>query len=188
MNLAEIESLVQRFHADVYRYAYRLSGSQADAEDLTQQAFLVAQQRLHQVRQPERVRGWLFAVTRTCYLKSVRKRQPVSAAAIEMDVEEIPDTAAETEVDSQRLQQLLDELPDEFKVVLMLFYFEECSYREIATQLKIPVGTVMSRLARAKGRLRRRLLAIGEAIPADRESRKTEGKPEAGTISAHPSP
>ena len=52
----------------------------------------------------------------------------------------------------------LNELPDEFKVVLMMFYFDQLSYKEIAASLEIPIGTVMSRLTRAKGRLRQRLL------------------------------
>ena len=100
VNSVDMERLVRQFHADVYRYAYRLTGRQADAEDVTQQAFLVAQQRLHQVRHPERIQGWLYTIARTCFLKSVRKRQPVSAASIELNVEEIPDSAEQTEIDS----------------------------------------------------------------------------------------
>jgi RNA polymerase sigma-70 factor (ECF subfamily) len=69
----------------------------------------------------------------------------------------------------------------------MLYYFEECSYREIATALQIPVGTVMSRLARAKGRLRRRLLAADDAESAERPSWKAEGTSDTGRISTRPS-
>jgi RNA polymerase sigma-70 factor (ECF subfamily) len=154
----DIRTLVQDHHRDVYRYAFRLTGRQADAEDLTQQTFLIAQQRLHQVRQPERVVSWLFAILRSCYLKAGRKSMPLSATSIELDVDSIPDSLAETTIDEELLQAAMDELPDEFKLVLVMFYFEECSYREIAEQLQIPIGTVMSRLTRAKGRLRCRLL------------------------------
>src|SRR6516225_4025132 len=60
-------------HAEVlYRYAFRLTGSVADAEDLTQQTFLIAHQKLSQVREPAGARGWLFAVLRRVYLKSQR--------------------------------------------------------------------------------------------------------------------
>ena len=55
------------------------------------------------------------------------------------------------------LQAAIDELPAEFRVVVAMFYFEECSYREIAEKLDLPMGTVMSRLARAKGHLRAKL-------------------------------
>ena len=154
----DIRTLVQDHHRDVYRYAYRLTGRQADAEDLTQQTFLVAQQRLHQVRQPERVVSWLFAILRSCYLKAERKSTPLLATSVELDVDSIPDVPAENAIDEELLQAAIDELPDEFKLVLVMFYFEECSYKEIAEQLQIPIGTVMSRLTRAKGRLRSRLL------------------------------
>jgi RNA polymerase sigma-70 factor (ECF subfamily) len=155
----DLASLIAEHHADVYRYAFRLSGVEADAEDLTQQTFLLAQQRLHQLRDPDRVRGWLFAIARSCYLKSQRKRIPLPAGTLELDVDEIPDHVGVNEIDSQLLQAAIDELPDEFKVVLVMFYFEDCSYKEIAAQLVIPIGTVMSRLGRAKGHLRRRLLS-----------------------------
>jgi RNA polymerase sigma-70 factor (ECF subfamily) len=154
----DMRTLVVDHHRDVYRYAYRLTGRVADAEDLTQQTFLIAQQRLHQVRQPERVLSWLFAILRTCYLKSGRKSVPLPATGIELDVASIPDRAIETSIDQELLQAAIDELPDEFKLVLVMFYFEECSYKEIAERLQIPIGTVMSRLTRAKGRLRTRLL------------------------------
>lgn len=154
----DIQSLVRQHHGDVYRYAYRLTGNQPDAEDLTQQTFLLAQQRLHQVREPQRALGWLFAILRSCFLKSERKRRPVDATGLEMDIESIPDDVTDSDIDSQLLQTAIDELPEESKMVVVMFYFEECSYKEIAAQLGVPIGTVMSRLARAKGRLRKRLL------------------------------
>ncbi len=60
-------------------------------------------------------------------------------------------------VDSAELQAAIDELTPEFRVVVAMFYFEDCSYREIAEKLDLPMGTVMSRLARAKGHLRSKL-------------------------------
>lgn len=153
----DIRTLVRDYHHDVYRYAFRLSGSRTDAEDLTQQTFMIAHQRLPQLRQPDRALSWLFAILRTCYLKAERKTTPLTATSIELDVDNIPERANEGPVDQELLQAALDELPDEFKLVLVMFYFEECSYKEIADQLQIPIGTVMSRLTRAKGRLRHRL-------------------------------
>lgn len=167
----DMRTLVADYHRDVYRYAYRLAGRVPDAEDLTQQTFLIAQQRLHQVRQPDRVLSWLFAILRTCYLKSERKPVPMPATGIELDVDSIPDGVSEKAVDEELLQAAIDELPDEFKLVLIMFYFEDCPYKEIAERLQIPIGTVMSRLTRAKGRLRARLLEA-DKVPEPKTKRQ----------------
>jgi RNA polymerase sigma-70 factor (ECF subfamily) len=157
--LLDIASLVTNHHGELYRYAYRLSGQVADAEDLTQQTFLVAQSKLDQVRSAEACRGWLFAILRNCFLKSVRGTPLAPASKFDLQLDSIPDDVPdESAVDPERLQRALDELPAEFRVVLTMFYFEELSYREIAEQLELPPGTVMSRLSRAKGHLRARLL------------------------------
>ena len=74
--------------------------------------------------------------------------------AIAEPADEIPH---ELLVDSDELQQVLNELPEEFRAPLILFYFDEFTYREIAAQMNIPIGTVMSRLSRARAYLRRRL-------------------------------
>ena len=155
----DIASLVADHHAELYRYAYRLSGQVADAEDLTQQTFLIAHSKLDQVRTAEACRGWLFAILRNCFLKSVRGATPTPATKIDLQLESIPEEVPdELIVDSERLQQALDDLPAEFRLALTMFYFEDYSYREIAERLELPLGTVMSRLSRGKSHLRARLL------------------------------
>ena len=155
---ADLTALVLAHHAAVYRYACRLCGSPTDAEDLTQQTFLIAQQKLHQLREPERACAWLLAVVRSCFLKSVRKPRPTPAADIDLLVNEVADNESPVDpIDREELAAALDDLPDEFRLVLLMFYFEELSYHQIAEQLDIPIGTVMSRLSRAKEHLRRRL-------------------------------
>jgi len=154
----DIVRLVGDHHQAVYRYAYRLAGSGPDAEDLTQQVFLKAQQRLGQVRSSESVRSWLFTILRNCFLKSCQKRRPVPACKLSLNVETIPERIPdELVIDREQLQAALEELPPRYRVVLTMFYYENCSYREIAERLEVPIGTVMSRLARAKGHLRSRL-------------------------------
>lgn len=163
---ADLTALVVAHHAPLYRYAYRLCGCAAEAEDLTQQAFLIAQRKLHQLREPERAGAWLYAVLRSCFLKSLRRQRPATAGALNIAVEEFAGPTPESdEVDRERLAQALAELPEDFRVVLLMFYFEELSYQEIAAQLEIPLGTVMSRLSRAKGHLRRRLEAATVSAP-----------------------
>ena len=155
----EIGQLVREYHAIIYRYAFRLSGSAQDAEDLAQQTFLQAHEKLHQLREPERVRGWLFTILRTTFLKQCRQRKLEPASSVELPIDEIPEDTDEDWLDEQALQSALDELPAEARLVLTMFYFEQLSYKEIAAKLDIKTGTVMSRLARAKSKLRAKLLA-----------------------------
>ena len=161
LNAELVRQFADKYYKDIYRYAYRLSGTAAEAEDLTQQTFLMALQRIHQLREQSRAKAWLFAILRSCFLKSCRKRVPVTAANLELDIGMIPDGVRELEVDSERLQNALNELPAEFRLVLVMFYFEQCSYKEIASGLEIAPGTVMSRLARAKRQLRYKLVSTG---------------------------
>jgi RNA polymerase sigma-70 factor (ECF subfamily) len=155
--LPDITQLVLDHHESLYRYAYRLTGSVPDAEDLTQQTFLVAHEKLGQVRQADSVRGWLFTVLRNGYLKNCRRTVPVAAASLGFDLDTVAAKADDRPLDVEQLGQVLVELADEFKLVLLLFYFEQRSYREIAEILQVPIGTVMSRLSRAKAHLRSRL-------------------------------
>lgn len=151
----DIAQVVAEHHQAVYRYAFRLAGSVPDAEDLTQQVFLTAQQKSGQLRQAERIRSWLFAILRNHFLKSCQKRRPIPAENLRLNIDTIPADVPDSEaIDRERLQQALDDLPAKYRVVVAMFYYESCSYREIAERLELPIGTVMSRLARAKGHLR----------------------------------
>ncbi len=154
-----IAELVRTHHQMVFRYAYRLVGSVPDAEDLTQQTFLIAQQKIAQIREPEKADRWLFAVLRSCFLKNRRRRRPASAANLGMDMESVAvEPPMDQAVDGELLQLILDELPEQHRLILTMFYFDEMPYKEIARELEVPIGTVMSRLARAKSRLRSALL------------------------------
>ena len=154
----DVEQLISEHHQAVYRYAYRLTGSVPDAEDLTQQVFLIAQQKLGQLRETGSARGWLFTILRNSFLKSRARQRPVTEATLQLDISRVPAKAPRDEdIDREQLQCAIDQLPDHFRLVLLMFYFEECSYREIAERLDLPMGTVMSRLARAKAHLRSRL-------------------------------
>lgn len=151
----DIVALVTEHHAALYRYAFRLTGSAVDAEDLVQQAFLLGHQRLAQLREDSRAAAWLMTIVRNCFLKGKRRMRPSEPlldeplAAVE---EEFPDW-----VDPDQLQLALDKLPDDARVILVMYFFEDCSYKEIADALEVPIGTVMSRLSRAKARLRQLL-------------------------------
>jgi RNA polymerase sigma-70 factor, ECF subfamily len=149
-----VAQLVAEHHAAAYRYAYRLTGSVQDAEDLTQDVFLVAQRKVGQLREIDNTRAWLFAVLRNCFLKQRQHRRPALAVNVSLDMDLVLAPEPSEAVDRDRLQEALNQLPDAARMVVVMYYFEECSYREIAERLDIPIGTVMSRLARAKGHLR----------------------------------
>ena len=160
MSGLEIQDLIRDYHADVYRYAFRLAGQHADAEDLTQQCFATACSKLEQLRDLSRARGWLFVILRRCFLRTKRRRRVLNVSDLEMKVDELPARIPEQEdIDEEALQMALSALPDNLRLVLVMFYFDEMSYRKIAAELTIPIGTVMSRLSRAKGRLRHLLLS-----------------------------
>lgn len=153
-----VEQLVGEHYASLYRYAYRLSGSAADAEDLAQEVFCKAQAKQDQLRDPGAARAWLFSILRNAYLHRVRTdRRHLSLEEVGDIPEPLPDPLPA--VEPERLQQALNEMPEMFRTPVILYYFEEFSYRDIAGQMEVPLGTVMSRLARAKAFLRGRLLS-----------------------------
>jgi RNA polymerase sigma-70 factor, ECF subfamily len=158
-NARTVQRLVDEHYVALYRYAYRLSGSAADAEDLTQEAFCKAQLNLSQLRQSDRAKPWLFSILRNAYLHRLRAESKQTCVSLN-GIGDVPDRVpyALPDVDPERLQQTLNDLPEAMRTPLILYYFEEFSYRDIAEQMDLPMGTVMSRLARAKAYLRTRLL------------------------------
>ena len=149
--------LVEQHYALLYRYAFRLSGCAAEAEDLTQQAFLIAQTKLSQLREASRAKAWLCSIVRNSYLKEIRTRACAPTTTLENIAELASPTDAVSTFDHEQLQNVLNDLPEEFRSPIILFYFEEFSYKEIADHMGVPIGTIMSRLARAKAFLRQRL-------------------------------
>ncbi len=151
----DIADLVAAHYQELYGYAYRLAGTAADAEDLVQQTFLIARQKIGQLREAGKARAWLFAIIRSCFLRNIKKKQPVAATTLQMEMDEQEGTVEEvSEFSSRQLQDALDRIPDEYRIVLVMFYYENCRYKTIAEKLELPIGTVMSRLARGKDRLR----------------------------------
>jgi RNA polymerase sigma-70 factor (ECF subfamily) len=170
-----VQQFVDEHYLPLYRYAYRLCGSAADAEDLTQETFCKAQMQLHQLRDAGRAKAWLFTILRNAYLHRLRTDR--HQATVPLDgVGDVagPQDEPLSDFDPERLQQALNELPESFRTPVILFYFEEFSYRDIAEQMGLPIGTVMSRLARAKAHLRNRLRPdLAGDLPAAR--RATDG-------------
>lgn len=148
------EKVVEDHYQNLYRFALSLSQNEADACDLVQQTFSIYARKGHQIRDGSKVKTWLFTSLRREFF-STRRRS-------ERFADEPPDEASTPDLSEERLSGLdcdavmdaLAKLPLEYREPLTLFYLEEHSYQDIANQMDIPIGTVMSRLSRAKRRLR----------------------------------
>jgi RNA polymerase sigma-70 factor (ECF subfamily) len=160
---ARFEESVLPHLAAAYNLARWLARNEQDAEDLVQESLLKAFRAFPGLRGAD-ARPWLLAIVRNaCYtrLRGSRLREATTVFDEEthtLDGEALnPERLALREADSARVREALQELPEEFREVLVLREMEGLSYKEIATIADIPVGTVMSRLARGRGRLQRRL-------------------------------
>jgi RNA polymerase sigma factor (sigma-70 family) len=162
---------VVREHADrVYRLAYRLTGNQHDAEDLTQETFVRVFRSLASYR-PGTFEGWLHRITTNLFLDMVRRRSRIRMEALPKDSDRLPGLGPEPEqVFSDThldplLQEALDELPPEFRAAVVLCDVEGLSYEEIGATLGVKLGTVRSRIHRGRAALRnsleRRRAALG---------------------------
>jgi RNA polymerase sigma-70 factor, ECF subfamily len=156
----------------LYGYAMILTRNHAEAEDLVQETYLRAMQSMNKLRPDSNMRGWLFTILRNTWLNQVR-RQRNGSQMVSMDVVEgIAGDVAEpskgsydlyvSKIEAVQVRAAIQKLPLEFREVILLREYEELSYREIARVLDCPIGTVMSRLGRARAKLRTILLTQSE--------------------------
>jgi len=156
---AEFQQFVEECYRPAYLFAFSLCGTHEEACDLTQQAFYIAQTKGHQVREPAKRRQWLFTVLRREFLHRRRQAAAHPETNMEFVEAELPLITVDhaTEMDAKSVLLVLLRLEGNFRVPLTLFYLEQMSYREIAEILEMPIGTVMSRLARGKVMLRHQM-------------------------------
>lgn len=156
-----------RQHADrVYRLAYRLSGNQQDAEDLTQETFIRVFRSV-QNYQPGTFEGWLHRITTNLFLDMVRRRTRIRMDALPEDYDRVPSDQPNPEQifhDARLgadLQAALDSLAPEFRAAVVLCDIEGLSYEEIGATLGVKLGTVRSRIHRGRQAIRDYLAAHG---------------------------
>lgn len=149
----------------IYRSAYRLCGNPTDAEDLTQETFEIGFDKFSQLKDENRCKSWLFIILRNLFLKQVKKHNKYKLVDIDKlyynDIQHISQDQIRSVMDGE-LQEALDKLDERYKTPLVLSYIGDFSYREIAKTLKIPMGTVMSRVARGKAYLKRELTKVNK--------------------------
>ena len=155
------EFLLPHFQV-IYLSALRLSGNVHDAEDLVQETFYSGIKKFHQIKDRDKTKYWLFSILRNLFLKDVEKkkhRAEVHFDAVCGRLQDNKNLERDLLIDEvkSKIQEVLETLNDRLKTPLTLFYFEGKSYKEISEALEVPIGTVMSRIARAKVHLKREL-------------------------------
>jgi RNA polymerase sigma factor (sigma-70 family) len=160
MNEAErLVELIPRLR----RYARALVGDRASADDLVQDTCERAWAKLHLYRRGTDLRAWLFTVMHNVHVNKIRATRITDS--IEDDMPELAQRASQGDALLVRdLDRLIALLPPEQRAVLLLVTLEDMSYEEVARTLGIPMGTVMSRLSRAREKLR--LMMLGQAAAA----------------------
>jgi RNA polymerase sigma-70 factor, ECF subfamily len=145
----DLEPLVDQHYAALYRFALSLAGHESDACDLVQETFFLLATKGHQLADPSKVKSWLFTTLYRLFTGGRRRliRFPLQPLA---DVEEELEMPTEPpgHVDWDVLSQCLLRLDETFRAPLALFYLEDYSYNDIAETLRVPLGTVKSRIAR----------------------------------------
>src|SRR3984957_16333242 len=163
----------------LYAYAVVLSRNPAMAADLVQETYLRALKAKESLRSDSNVKSWLFTILRNIWLNHLRhERAGPKLAEIDSD-ENLADVSIATSEDPhdlyvrnlqrEQVRAAIRQLPIEFREIIILREYEELSYSEIANVLQCPMGTVMSRLARARSRLGDLLLISQETLPAENE-------------------
>ncbi|NLN76088.1 MAG: sigma-70 family RNA polymerase sigma factor [Armatimonadetes bacterium] len=167
----EFDRLVERYHKQAYNVAYRMAGNHADAEDLTQEAFIRAFRFFGQYRRELPFDSWLYKIMSNVFIDRLRRKPKAHIRSLEQPVQtsegeaqfDVADTARgpeevvlAMEVDG-RIQAALEELPETFRITVIYADIEGLSYEEIAEATKTNIGTVRSRLHRGRRLLRDKL-------------------------------
>jgi RNA polymerase sigma-70 factor, ECF subfamily len=166
--LAAFEELVARHHNQIYRVAYRLTGNPDDAEDLAQEAIVEAFRAFDRYQPGTYFDRWLYRIMSRTYIDIARRRSRRPTVSLDApagaegdarisslgDASQDPQQLTETVGLDGAIQAALDRLPQEFRAAVVLADIEGLSYDEVADALRCPVGTVRSRLHRARQMLR----------------------------------
>lgn len=154
----DFETIVSAYYQSLYRFGYSLAKNEHEAGDLTQQTFFIYAEKGHSLRDPSKVKSWLFT---TLYREFLRRRKK-DARMTHYEPELLENAGGSVEPHTQRAAdgnlaiEALDEVDAVYREPLTLFYIKDLSYKEIAKVLEVPIGTVMSRLSRGKEQLRKR--------------------------------
>jgi len=161
---ATFEELAMPLFGQLYNFAHWLAQDRSEAEDLVQETYVKALRGFAGFQQGTNFRAWMYRILRNTFLSSRSKSKTGESVAFEEEEEdqiaasmETPETIFLENAQREAVQNALAALPLPFREILLLCDFEEMSYQEISETLAIPMGTVMSRLSRARRALRESL-------------------------------
>jgi RNA polymerase sigma-70 factor, ECF subfamily len=174
--LAGFEELAMPLFDSLYNFARWLAHNSTDAEDLVQETYLKALRGFASFQPGTNFRAWMFQILRNTFLSSRSKLEWRMTEAMDSEEDgpelavdsETPETILVNRSDSKLVRRAIDDLPVHYRETLLLCEVEEMSYQEIAEVLSIPIGTVMSRLARACKSVRESLLSAAGAPQSDK--------------------
>ncbi len=152
----QFEAIVGTHYKPLFRFALSLSRAESDAWDLTQQTFQVWATKGHQLRDVSKVKAWLYTTLYREFLQARRRQTRFSHSNLEKAADQLPFLSSESadKPDGYEVLRALAKLNETHHAAVALFYLDECSYKEIAVILNVPLGTVKSRIARGIVQLR----------------------------------
>ena len=166
----DFESIVAQYYEPLYQFAFSLTRTEADACDLTQQTFYVWATKGHQLRDKTKVKTWLFTTLHRGFLES-RRRQTrfphYELSEVPLELPEMPSLLV-NELDSRQVLQALSQVDEVYQAPVALFYLEDCSYKDVAEILHVPIGTVKSRMARGIAQLQKILISGTKGTPTNK--------------------
>jgi RNA polymerase sigma-70 factor (ECF subfamily) len=156
MNGADLPSLLPNMLPRLWAFALRISGDRHDAEDLVQRACLRALERAHQLQPDSAPLSWMFSIIHSTWINELHSRSVRKRSSMEWEddfLENLTDPVnkgPETQLMLRQIISAVERLPEAQRVVMLLVAMEGLSYQEAADVLEVPIGTVMSRLSRAR--------------------------------------
>ena len=144
--------LIRTWTTRIYSYVFRMIGKEEDAKDLTQEILAKTLKTLHRFDHARPFAPWIYRIARNACIDHQRRQRLASGTLVEdlPDPSATPLERAQSHQESTRLRKALETIPSKYREIIVLYHFEHMKYEEISHLLRIPMGTVMNRLFRAR--------------------------------------